>query len=199
MKSRVRLTAEERRAKILSAAVRVFAVDGYDNGSMDRIAVLAGVTKPVVYDHFASKQALFVAVLQSIRDALLAKGRSIAGTGGDREGRFRRSIDAFLQFVEQEPDAARVLLIVPGGDPVAAKLSRKVQDGASAGIANLLAGAMPESAPWQLRAAAEFLKEGLHAVAKWWLEHAGPSREDLVDVVMSLVWRGLQTRAPPRR
>jgi AcrR family transcriptional regulator len=199
MKSRVRLTAGERRAKILSAAVRAFAVDGYDSGSMDRIAALAGVTKPVVYDHFASKQALFVAVLQSIRDTLLAKGRSIAATGEDPERKFRRSIDAFLQFVEQEPEAARVLLIVPSGDPVAAKLSRKVQDGASAGIAKLLATSMQESPSWQLRAAAEFLKEGLHAVAEWWLEHPGPSREDLVEVVMGLVWRGLRTRATPRR
>jgi AcrR family transcriptional regulator len=200
MMSRVRkrLTAEERRAKILSAAVRAFAVDGYDNTSMDRIAALAGVTKPVLYDHYPSKQALFLTVLESIRDGLLAKGKLIAGASDDPEQKFRRAIDAFLQFVEREPDAARVLLMVPRGDPVAAKLSRKVQVGASAGIASLLVASMPGSAPWRLHAAAEFLKEGLHAVAEWWLEHPGPPREDLVDVVTRLVWRGLQTKEPQR-
>ena len=198
MTSRVRkrLTAEARRAKILSAAVRAFAVDGYDNTSMDRIAALAGVTKPVVYDYFPSKQALFRTVLEAIRDGLLAKGKLVAEASKDPEEKFRRAVDVFLQFVEREPDAARVLLMVPRGDPVAAKLSRKVQAGASAGIASLLVLSMPGSAPWRVQAAAAFLKEGLHAVAEWWLEHSGAKRADLVDIVTQLVWRGLQTPAP---
>src|SRR5271170_2351952 len=75
-RARRRLTAEERRAKILSAAVQGFATDGYDRTSMDRIAALSKVTKPVLYDHFPSKQALFLTVLESIRDGLIAKGKA---------------------------------------------------------------------------------------------------------------------------
>src|SRR5262245_2026350 len=101
---------------------------------MDRIAARAKVTKPVLYDHFPSKRALFLAVLESIRDGLIAQGRSIVATGGGPQEKFRRAVDAFLQFVEREPDAARVLLTVPCGDPRAAELSRGVQAGASAGI-----------------------------------------------------------------
>ena len=63
-RARRRLTAEERRAKILSAAVQAFATDGYDRTSMDHIAALSKVTKPVLYDHFPSKQALFLTVLE---------------------------------------------------------------------------------------------------------------------------------------
>ena len=195
---RKRLTAEERRAEILSAAVRAFAVEGYDKTSMDRIAVLTKVTKPVLYDHFPSKKALFLTVLESIRDGLIAKGKVIAEAGDDPEQKFRRAVDAFLQFIEQQPDAARVLLTVPRGDAAAAKISREVQAGASAGIAALLAIVMPGSPPWRLQAAAEFLKEGLHAVAEWWLENPGPSREELVDVVTGLVWPG-QLANPERR
>lgn len=195
-KVRKRLTAEARRAKILSAAVRAFAVDGYDNSSMDRIAARAGVTKPVVYDYFPSKQALFRTVLETIRDGLLAKGKLVAEASKDPEEKFRRAVDVFLQFVEREPDAARVLLMIPRGDPVAARLSRKVQAGAAAGVARLLVLSMPGSAPWRVQAAAAFLKEGLHAVAEWWLEHSSAKRVDLVDVVTQLVWRGLQTSVP---
>jgi AcrR family transcriptional regulator len=73
-----RVSAAQRRAKILEAAVRAFAAKGYNDTSMDRIAALAKVSKPVLYDHFASKQALFLSVLESIRDDLIARGRSIA-------------------------------------------------------------------------------------------------------------------------
>jgi AcrR family transcriptional regulator len=159
-RARKRLSAAERRVKILAAAVRAFAAEGYDETAMDRIAARAGVSKPVLYDHFPSKQALFLAVLESIRDGLLARGKAIAETDSNPQEKFRRSVDAFLQFVEQEPDAARVLLTIPRGDPRAAKVSRAVQAGASAGIARLLVSFMPGSAPWRLQAATEFLKEG---------------------------------------
>ena len=134
-RARRRLTAEKRRAKIVSAAVQAFATDGYDRTSMDRIAALSKVTKPVLYDHFPSKQALFLTVLESIRDGLIDKGKAIAEAGDGPEQKFRRAVDAFLQFVEGQPDAARVLLMVPRGDTAAAKISREVQAGAAAGIA----------------------------------------------------------------
>jgi AcrR family transcriptional regulator len=197
MSSRVRkrLSAAERRAKIIEAAVSAFARDGYDGTRMDSIAARAGITKPVLYDHFASKQALFLAVLQSIRDGLIARGKTIARNQGSPEQKFRRSIDAFLEFVEQAPDAARVLLTVPAGDPVAAKVSSEVQAGASAGIAALLAESMHDPTSWRVQGTAEFLKEGLHAVAVWWLDHPGPSRGELVELVSDVAWLGLRTRA----
>jgi len=161
---------------------------------MDRIAARAKITKPVLYDHFSSKQALFLTVLESIRDGLIARGKLIVEASSDPEQKFRRAIDAFLQFVEQEPDAARVLLTVPS-DRIAATLSREVQTGASAGIAALLVSLMPLGTSWQLQAATEFLKEGLHAVAVWWLDNPGPAREELVDLVVRIAWSGLKAEA----
>lgn len=197
MDSRVRkrLSAEARRAGIIEAAVSAFARDGYDATKMDSIAAGAGITKPVLYDHFPSKQALFLAVLESIRDSLLARGKTIVGEDADPEQKFRRSVDAFLEFVEQAPDAARVLLTVPASDPVAAKVSREVQAGASASIAALLAAFMPGRMPWHRQATAVFLKEGLHAVAVWWLDHPGPSREEIAGIVLDATWLGLRGQA----
>jgi AcrR family transcriptional regulator len=94
---------------------------------MSRIAAAAGISKPVLYDHFPSKDAMFGTLLRSIRDELLAKGRAIGQSSASREDRFRSAIDAFFAFVETQPDAARLLLIVPHGDPVTVKLSRDVQ------------------------------------------------------------------------
>jgi AcrR family transcriptional regulator len=154
----------------------------------DRSVGAGGVR--VLYDHFPSKQALFLTVLESIRDGLIAKGKAIAEAGDGPEQKFRRAVDAFLQFVEGQPDAARVLLMVPRDDMAAAKISREVQAGAAAGIAALLAAVIPGNPSWRRQAAAEFLKEGLHAVAEWWLENPGPSRQEIVDVVTGLVWSG---------
>ncbi|SRR5713101_5889061 len=193
-RSRKRLTAGERRKKILAAAVRLFARKGYDGAAMEEIAGQAGITKPVLYDHFRSKQALFRAVLESIRDELLARGRSVAESPLELEAKFRASLDAFFEFVDERPEATRVLLTIPRSDPIAAKLSRDVQAGASAGIAKFLAVYLPASEPWRLQATTEFLKAGLHALAEWWLESPRLARADLLDVVMRCSWYGLEAK-----
>jgi AcrR family transcriptional regulator len=192
MKSRPRkrLTLDQRRIRILAAATRIFARKGYDGASMSAIAAAAGITKPVLYDHFASKDALFETLLGSIRDDLLAKGRAIGKSDAGEELRFRAAVDAFFAFVEAQPDAAKILLIVPQGNPVTVKLSRAVQQGATAGISRLLKSCLPAGGTWQYGAAGEFLKEGLHALAKWWLSHPGPRRDELVDLVMKACWTG---------
>lgn len=192
MKSRPRLSLEQRRSRILDAATRIFARKGYDNASMDEIATAAGITKPVLYDHFASKNALFETLLRSIRDGLLAKGRAIGQSSAGDDIKFRSAVDSFFAFVEAQPDAAKILLIVPQGNPVTVKLSRDVQRGATEAISQLLKSYLPAGGSWQYEAAGEFLKEGLHALAKWWLSHPGPSRDDIVDIVMEACWIGFQ-------
>src|SRR3954468_24734542 len=102
MKSRPRkrLTLEQRRAGILAAATRIFAAKGFDGASMSAIATSAGISKPVLYDHFASKDALFETLLYQIRDGLLAKGQAIGKSAGSERHKFRAAVDAFFEFVE---------------------------------------------------------------------------------------------------
>jgi AcrR family transcriptional regulator len=194
MKSRPRkrLTLEERRIRILAAATRVFARKGYDGASMSEIATAAGITKPVLYDHFTSKDALFDTLLRSIRDGLLAKGNAIGKSTASEELRFRSAVDAFFAFVEDQPEAAMILLIVPQGNPVTIRLSRAVQQGATAAISKFLKSYLPAGRTWQYEAAGEFLKEGLHALAQWWLNNPGPSRDEIVDLVMKACWTGFK-------
>jgi AcrR family transcriptional regulator len=199
MKSRPRkrLTLDQRRIRILAAATRIFARRGYDGASMSEIATAAGITKPVLYDHFTSKDALFDTLLRSIRDDLLAKGSAIGKSALSAELRFRSAVDAFFAFVQDQPDAAMILLIVPQGNPVTLKLSRAVQQGATAAISKLLKSFLPAGGTWQYEAAGEFLKEGLHALAKWWLNNPGPSRDEIVDLVMKACWTGFRKENIP--
>jgi AcrR family transcriptional regulator len=189
---RKRLTAEQRRARILAAATRLFARKGFDSASMNGIATAAGVTKPVLYDHFPSKDALFETLLRQVRDDLLARGRAIGRSPLSDEARFRAAVDAFFEFVEMQPDAAKILLIVPQGNPVTAKLSRTIQEGATAAISRLVQSYLPRGTAWQHLAAGEFLKEGLHALAKWWMQNPGPGRDEVVEIVMKTCWLGFR-------
>ena len=69
--SRVRLPRDERRALLLNAALEVFTVSGYHAAAMDEIADRAGVSKPVLYQHFPSKLDLYLALLDVHIDSLV--------------------------------------------------------------------------------------------------------------------------------
>jgi AcrR family transcriptional regulator len=81
-----RLTAEQRRQQLVSVALEVFAQRGYRSTTMDDIAEAAGVTKPLLYQHFSSKRALYLELVDSIaRDLLVAIGRAVMRADGPRQ------------------------------------------------------------------------------------------------------------------
>ena len=109
----VRLKAPQRRARILEAAEQAFAARGYHSTSMDDIAAAAGISKPVLYDHFSSKLDLYTRLTESIRDELTARGAAAMASDAPPSKRIRTGVEAFFAFVEERPSAARVLLFTP--------------------------------------------------------------------------------------
>jgi AcrR family transcriptional regulator len=199
---RRRLTAEQRRARILEAASSLFAEEGFGAASVERIARAAGVSAPVVYDHFPSKQELFVAVMESARDELTARGAQVMSADAPAEARIRGGIDAFFAYVEEQPAAARVLLVTHRGTPELQRAARRVQAEARVRLAALLAGE-PDLLPGaadrdrRLELFTEFLMQGMHGLAEWWAEHADVPRKVLVDSVMDVAWVGLRGNFTP--
>jgi AcrR family transcriptional regulator len=193
MKSSVkkRLRGPERRTLILAAALAEFARSGYEGASMDAIAVASGISKPVLYDHFPSKQHMFGAVLETVREQLLAQGSEAALLPEDDEHRFRTAIAGFFSFVKDNPDAIKVLLLVPYGAHESLEASRAVQKGASAGIAKFLTPLLRGQTPQDIEVAAEFLKRGLHALAEWWLGHPEVSITHMIELGVALSWSGI--------
>jgi AcrR family transcriptional regulator len=105
----VRLPAEQRRRQLLDVACEVFAERGFHATSMDDVAGAAGVTKPVLYQHFASKRALFLEVLDDVGHRLLAElggATSSAHTGRER---VEAGFAAYFRFVTEHEAAFRVL------------------------------------------------------------------------------------------
>lgn len=104
-----RLPADQRRRQLLDNACRMFATRGFHATAMDDIAATAGVTKPVLYQHFASKRALFTELLHDLGGQLLASlGAATAGAPTGR-ARVEEGFLAYFRFVTQNEAAFRVL------------------------------------------------------------------------------------------
>ncbi len=194
---RPRLSGTERRAKILAAATRLFAERGYHAVSMEEIAEAAGSWKAVVYDHFPSKVELYVALLESFRDQLLVATASASTEGHGREARLRASFEAFFVFVEERPDAVRLLFLETPGEPELARAHAGVQSGAALAIAKTLASdpalLSAESGRGQaLEMLATMIKGAVHALAAWWREHPAIPRPEIVEQATRLVWGGVE-------
>jgi len=196
--ARRRLPAAERRELIEQAATRVFAEHGYAGASIDEIARRSGVSPPVVYDHFASKLALFTRLLERTREELLAMwAEQLAGD--DPTGvRMRRSFDAWARYVEQNRFASRMYFLEATGDPQARAAHRAIQAQGRVALAAILgqesnAERIAGSGdPQGLEMAAETMRAGLAGLAIWWDEHPHVPRERIVETAMNVLWSGFE-------
>ena len=135
-----RLPADQRRRQLLDISCGMFAERGFHATAMDDIALAAGVTKPVLYQHFASKRALYAEVLDDVGGRLLAQladATSAATTGRERvESGFR----AYFRFVDENRDAFRVLFgAAARNDAEFAVMVDRVLDDVASAVESLIA------------------------------------------------------------
>jgi AcrR family transcriptional regulator len=200
--TRRRLAPERRRELIEAAALEVFSRQGYHAASMAQVARLAGVTKPVIYDHFASKDALHAHLLRRYSEALLARVEA-AVADAERDGRAvpHALVAAFFAFVEEEPFARRLLFDDPDAGPDRAAAHRRGQMAVTRRIAagmaeaGTLRGVRDRELRLELRAQA--LKTMLNGLADWWLDHPEVAREQVVAEAEAVLQRGLLEGARP--
>lgn len=134
-----RLPAARRRRQILDTALRVFGELGYHQASMDTIAEAAGVTKPVLYQHFESKHDLYLNLLGDVGAQLVeAVVKATAGAGHPRE-QVESGFRAYFRFVDAHVNAFRLLF--GGGlepDPEFAAVAAHVEETMADSIAVLI-------------------------------------------------------------
>jgi AcrR family transcriptional regulator len=195
---RRRLSGSERRRAILDAGKRVFAERGYERASMREIARSAGITTPVIYDHFSSKRELQTALLEEQEAELRAyQGRERGLEPGPDLA--RALIDDFFSWVESHPYAWRMLFHDTPSDPQVLAAQRGAQRRAVAQIVSFVALAPELHVTTGLgRDVVEMLLgESIYAIinglAAWWWEHREVPREQLVNLAYDLLWTGLAT------
>jgi AcrR family transcriptional regulator len=187
-----RLTRSARRAQLLDAARDVFAAQGYHAAAMDDIAEKAGVSKPVLYQHFPGKLELYRALLTTYADELVERVRAALRHHRDNQDRAKAAVSAYFDFVADEAGAYRLVFESDlKGEPEAAA----VVDGARDRCIELVAEAVTTDAGLDA-ARARLLAVGLvglsQVTAQYWLD-SGKSvpRDEAVALMSSLAWRGL--------
>lgn len=188
-----RLPPAERRATIERAAERLFAERGYAGTRLEDVAAAAGVTKPVLYRHFASKEALHRALLEHHRDALASDALDPYLEDGTLEQRLPAMLDAWFGYLERHPDACRLLLREPA-DEQTRDLYRDLHDRQRAADAAILREQLPHLTEEELAPLAAVVRSALAGLGLWWLEHPEVGREVVVGTMVDLV-TGLLARA----
>ncbi len=195
---RKRLTAEARRQVILDAALDVYATDGFNEASLDTVARRAGVSKALIYEHFASKQELHSELLELyVREMLGRVNEAIAGES-EPEGKLLSGLRGFLEFVELRRDAWRMLVRNRAYADVADSFERLFSE-VAASVANLMSDNYPKelvpegiSIEMAIEATARQLMGAVISVADWWDEHREVSRDQVLGMFMDFAWIGLE-------
>ena len=188
-----RMTARERRDQLVGVAKTVFAELGYDGASVEEIAARAGVSKPVVYEHFGGKEGIYAVVVDRESTALLDKITAyIHDQAGGRQ-MVHASALAFLHYIEEDPDGFRVLTRdspATVASPGLGSLLTDVADKAT-GVLELFfrrSGLDPSSAPLYAGA----LVGMVAYVGSWWASERTPPAEEVAAHITALAYFGLK-------
>jgi AcrR family transcriptional regulator len=187
------MTAVDRRAAILQAAMEAFAQSGYHGTSIDDIAQAAGISKALIYEHFASKQDLHATLIAMQADELFGRLAAAADPQLTAEARLRGGVDAFLGFVQERRETWRALFR-DAADPQLGEVVEQMQRQATQAIAQLMIGSHTPRADLHddVETVAAMLSGAIQALANWWYDHQDVPRAVLVDRAMSFAWLGLQ-------
>ncbi|CAN5809904.1 TetR/AcrR family transcriptional regulator [soil metagenome] len=186
-----RLPAPARREQILAVALAVFSVDGYHNTSMNEVAEAAGVTKPVLYQHFDSKRELYRALLDEVGERLLAAITEATATVTDGKSRTEAGFLGYFRWVAE--DHASFRLLFGGGarrDDEFSAAVRRVTAAAAGAIAPLIEFEIDEERKLMLAHALVGLAEG---ASRMLVDHGEVfDPDDVAAAVSGLAWAGLR-------
>jgi AcrR family transcriptional regulator len=188
---RVRMTGKERREQLLDVGRRLFAERGFEGTSVEEIAAKAGVSKPVVYEHFGGKEGLYAVVVD--RETQFLQGRlTEALSHGEGRELLEKAALALLEYIETSTDGFRILV---RDSPVAQStgtFASLISDVASQ-VEHILIeqfavrGFNSKLAPMY----AQMLVGMVALTGQWWLDVRKPKRTEVAAHLVNLAWNGL--------
>jgi AcrR family transcriptional regulator len=201
-----------RERQMLEVAGRVFAARGFHEASMDEIAEGAGISKPMIYNYFGSKEGLYSAYVEAAGQRLLtrmaeAAAETVDAESLDAEATLRATSLAFFAHVDENRESWSVLFGELGARGALSKevaaVRRSITDRTAALFDLLLqrAGRSPDEVGGTQPLAHAFVGAG-ESLANWWLDHADESKEAMADRLVGVAWGGLErllTKPPARR
>jgi AcrR family transcriptional regulator len=187
-----RLPRLARRRQLLSAAQEVFVERGYHAAAMDEIAERAGVSKPVLYQHFPGKLELYLALLDLHVDDMVARCRAALDSTTDNKQRVQAAIGAFFDFVSSQGEAFRLVFEsdLRNVAPVRQRMERSLRESA-----DMISQVIQEDTGCSSDEA-HLLGVGLVGMAevsaRYWLSSQGSiPKEAATQLMARLAWRGI--------
>lgn len=188
----MRLPRTARRAQLLAAAQDVFVSNGYHAAAMDDIAERAGVSKPVLYQHFPGKLELYMALLDTQVTELVTRVRDAMESTTDNKLRVRAAVRAYFDFVDGESQAFRMVFESDlRGEP---EVRNAIERATSACVDAIGATITADTALDDEHA--RLLAVGLvgmsQVTARFWLDSERTiAKEQAVELISSVAWRGI--------
>lgn len=190
------MTSAERREQLIEVARGVFAERGFEGASIEEISSRAGVSKPIVYEHFGGKEGLYAVVVDREVRQLLSMMRSSL-TGEHPRELLEQAAFALLDYVEESSDGFRILV-------------RDSPIGSESGSFVSIIGDIATRVEYIL--AAEFRNRGFDAkfapmyaqmlvgmvgtTGQWWLDVRKPAKHEVAAHLVNLAWNGLSGLEP---
>lgn len=182
----------ERERQMLTVAEEIFAERGYRDTSMDEIAERVGVSKPMIYEYFGSKEGLLVACIRAARAELLAATiRSVEGVESAEEA-LRRGLTAFFEFIDSHRRSWKLIQAeaTVAGQQAVDEIEAGRQQQTAINV-TLFSSFLPDVPHSELEAYAEIVVGACERLATWYV-HRDVSASDAAELVMRLVWFGLR-------
>jgi AcrR family transcriptional regulator len=194
------MTGQERRQQLLDISRRLFAERGLDATSIEEIAAQAGVSKPVVYEHFGSKEGIYAVVVDREVERFLAMATQLL-EGEDTREKFETAAITLLRYIEDNTDGFRILVRdsppAGSGSGTFGTLLSDVASQVEYILGDVLKsrGYDPKHAPMY----AQMLVGMVAFTGQWWLDARKPKLEEVAAHLINMAWNGLsQLETKPR-
>jgi AcrR family transcriptional regulator len=194
------MTGKERRAQLLDIGRRLFAERGLDGTSIEEIAARAGVSKPVVYEHFGGKEGLYAVVVDREVERFLALATTLLDGEEDTMAKFEIAAVELLKYIQENSDGFRILVRdsnPTSGSGTFASLMGDIASQVEHILGDVLKtrGYDPKLAPIY----AQMLVGMVASAGQWWLDERKPKLEEMAAHLVNLAWNGLSQLDPKPR
>jgi AcrR family transcriptional regulator len=194
---RARMSGKERREQLLDVGRTLFAARGFEGTSVEEIAARAGVSKPVVYEHFGGKEGLYAVVVDREMRRLLDSITGALTTATRPRELLEFAALALLDYVEQSTDGFRILVRDSPVGESTGSFASLISDATSQVEHILVAefkrrGYDAKTAPMY----AQMLVGMVALTGQWWLDARKPRKTDVAAHLVNLAWNGLSGLEP---
>jgi AcrR family transcriptional regulator len=190
------MTGQERRNQLLDVGRKLFAERGLDGTSIEEIAARAGVSKPVVYEHFGGKEGLYAVVVDREVERFLAMATQLF-EGEDTMPKFEVAAVQLLRYIQENSDGFRILVRDSNPTSGSGTFASLISDIASQveyilGDMLMTRGYDPKLAPVY----AQMLVGMVAFAGQWWLDARKPKIDEMAAHLVNLAWNGLSQLDP---